>query len=284
MVVPNKGCVNSCRFCVSRMNKDEYPNMLNENLPFYDLYEKDYTRRLEFARDNGCNTVMLTGDSEPQQNRSFLQRFGTMNATLSSPFRWIEMQTTGTMIDAPYLRFLRNHVGVSTISVSISSFDDNENNEIIRTQEKHRIVLDDFCKEVKRYDFNLRLSVNLTDRFDQYAERPHSFFEKCKDLGADQVTLRILYGGDGQSEQAEWLKNHSICQEAGYALTQCVLHHGRALEQLEYGRIKYSILGMSTVIDNDCMSQTASDSYKYLILRPDCKLYSKWDDRGSLVF
>ena len=267
------------------MNKDTaYPNMLNENLPFYDLYEKDYIKRLEFARDNGCNTVVLTGDSEPQQNRNFLQRFGTMNASLPSPFRWIEMQTTGTMLDAPYLRFLRNHVGVSTISVSVSSFDDDRNNEIIQTQEKLKINLDELCKEIKRYDFNLRLSVNLTDEFDKYAESPQSFFEDCKKFGADQVTLRILYSDGGNSDQAEWTKNHSICSEGAYALIQYIIHHGRALEKLEYGRTKYSIFGMSTVIDDDCMSQDASNTYKYLILRPNCKLYSKWDDLGSLVF
>lgn len=62
IVVPNKRCVNSCDFCVSRMHGEDYPNMLDENLPFYDLYKRDYVRRLEFARDNGCNTVMLTGE------------------------------------------------------------------------------------------------------------------------------------------------------------------------------------------------------------------------------
>lgn len=41
---------------------------------------------------------------------------------------------------------------------------------------------------------------------------------------------------------------------------------------------------MSTVLDEDCMSEEAKESVKYLILRPNCKLYSKWDDKGSLVF
>lgn len=26
------------------------------------------------------------------------------------------------------------------------------------------------------------------------------------------------------------------------------------------------------------------ENYKYLILRPDCKLYSAWDDPASLIF
>lgn len=76
VVVPNPECVNHCRFCVSRMHKDEYKNQMDDNLPYFDLYVRDYIKRLEYARDNGCNTVMLTGSSEPQQNRKFLTYFG----------------------------------------------------------------------------------------------------------------------------------------------------------------------------------------------------------------
>lgn len=50
------------------------------------------------------------------------------------------------------------------------------------------------------------------------------------------------------------------------------------------------------LIDDDCMAKNGErrvfgeppmsrdESYKYLILRPDCKLYSQWDDKASLIF
>src|SRR5690554_7402007 len=117
IVVPNKNCINSCPFCVSKMHCGEYKNQMDENLPFYDLYLDDYLKRLEYARDNGTNTVMLTGNSEPQQNRKFLTIFGLMNKLMKNPFKNIEMQTTGILLDKNYLRFLRNHVGVNTISL-----------------------------------------------------------------------------------------------------------------------------------------------------------------------
>ena len=63
VVVPNKKCINDCQFCVSKMHTDQYKNQMDDNLPFFDLYLKDYLERLEFARHNGCNTVMLTGNS-----------------------------------------------------------------------------------------------------------------------------------------------------------------------------------------------------------------------------
>ena len=35
----------------------------------------------------------------------------------------------------------------------------------------------------------------------------------------------------------------------------------------------------------DCTAEeNTEENYKYLILRPDCKLYSAWDDPASLIF
>ena len=65
VVVPNQKCINNCAFCVSKMHTEDYTNQKEGNARFYDLYERDYVKRLEFARDNGCNTAALTGNSEP---------------------------------------------------------------------------------------------------------------------------------------------------------------------------------------------------------------------------
>lgn len=110
IVVPNKKCVNNCMFCVSKMHCETYKNQIDDNLPFFHLYMSDYIKRLEFARSNNCNTVMLTGCSEPQQNKKFLTYFGMFMKMMNNPFHWIEMQTTGTLLDENYLRFLREHV------------------------------------------------------------------------------------------------------------------------------------------------------------------------------
>ena len=74
---------------------------------------------------------MLTGNSEPQQNRKFLTYFGLFMQMMRDPFQWIEMQTTGVLLDDNYLRFLRNHVGVNLISLSVSAVEEENNREII---------------------------------------------------------------------------------------------------------------------------------------------------------
>ena len=60
------------------------------------------------------------------------------------------MQTTGAKIDERMLRFLRNHVRLTTISLSISSFDDDKNNEIIGTNINTRINLKELCGLIKK--------------------------------------------------------------------------------------------------------------------------------------
>lgn len=284
IVVPNNKCINNCKFCVSNMHKkDIYDNMWKPKNLYWDLYEKDFLERLEYARDNGCNTLMLTGDSEPQQNWEFLKTFGTLNKwALKNPFKNIEMQTTGVLLDNDYLYFLRHHVGVTTISLSISSFSSELNADYNGTKESLKVQIKELCKKIKKYKFNLRLSINLTDSFNLYIGE--DFFKIIEFFQADQVTFRVLYSTPEDLPQNKWIEDHRCKEEVVTNLKSYIKEKGKFLEVLEFGAKRYSVNGISTVLDQDCMSTEAKDSLKYLILRPDCKLYSKWDDKGSLIF
>lgn len=285
IVVPNKNCVNDCKFCVSKMHCDSYPNNIDENLPYFGLQVDNYMKRLAFARDNGCNTVMLTGTSEPQQNRKFLAYFGMMQRMLKNPFKWVEMQTTGVLLDHDYLVFLRNHVGVDLISLSVSSLNDQMNNGIIGTPANCHVHLRELCAKIKHLGFSLRLSLNLTEEFSQFDILPQSLFKKCKELGADQVTLRVLYSDDTDSEQSLWIRENAMPLHGVLKLQDYVLN-GKLLGVLPHGAKKYSVDGLCVVIDHDCMDkkEKTDENYKYLILQPDCHLYSAWDDPTSLIF
>ena len=294
VVVPNQTCVNRCPFCVSRMNADKvYRNQMDDNLPFFDLYLRDYLKRLEIARDNGCNTVMLTGNTEPQQNRKFLTYFGMFMQLMKNPFHWIEMQTTGVLLDQNYLRFLRNHVGVNLISLSLSSLDDAVNRGIIDSHAQAPDIRM-LCGEIKRYDFSLRLSLNLTKWYNgrifgnsnNVEDNVKAIFETCRFYGADQITLRVLYSSGTGTPQDQWISENRAYDETVEALRNYVTSNGTVLGVLPHGATKYSVGGLCVVIDEDCMdkSDKVDEDYKYLILQPDCKLYSQWDDPSSLIF
>ena len=255
---------------------------MDPNDPFFDLRLKDYLKRLEFCRDNGVNTVMLTGNAEPQQNRTFLTFFGMFNQMLRSPFENIEMQTTGTLLDRNYLRFLRNHVGVTTISLSVSSFFSAVNNNIIKPPKD--IDLIELTKLIKEYGFTLRLSLNLNKKLLGDDATAESIFSMAKDFLADQVTIRVLYSSIFNTPQDQWIKDNNVDPTLVRNINDFVQHCGIPIRILEYGQTLYDLNEMSVVVDNDCMNTDLKEEMKYMILREDCKLYSKWDSRASLIF
>ncbi|MBR3553036.1 MAG: radical SAM protein [Clostridia bacterium] len=285
--VPAKRCINDCVFCCSKMHTADYDDRFTD-VCSYSFYADDLRKRLAYARENGCNTCMLTGNNEPQQNREFLRVFSEINKHLPSPFLNIEMQTSGAFIDEEFLDFFKNSVGLTTVAVSVACLDDDEaNREMIRTKDM-RLCLASFCKAVKRRNMNLRICLNMNDGIlAHHAFTPRSVVDLCGALGADQITFRALWAPDADTPQGEWISRHVTGTTTGFieALKQDIKAHGRYLDTLEYGADRYDYEGFSVVVDEDSMSQEAQKTaVKYLILRPNGHLYSKWDSKASLIF
>lgn len=293
--VPGKRCINHCKFCVSCMHTDNYKNQMDENLPFYDLYFDDYVKRVIFAKENDANIMMITGDIEPLQNRHFLQTLALINRYVlpqrgCSAFNWIEIQTSAVGFDRPYARFLRNTVGVSVLSLSLSSLDSEKNAEIVGMPREMHVNIPEVCATAKEYDFTLRLSLNMSKEMlrsthgSSYMEMCQKIFSRAKDLGADQVTFRKFYT-DGDNEQSRWIKDNEVDEEFFQILRHYVKCGGRLIGKLPYGYDQYSVNGISVVIDEDCMNEgkTEKETSKYFVLRPDCKLYDGWN-KEDIIF
>ncbi len=117
-----------------------------------------------------------------------------------------------------------------------------------------------------------------------YKRQPEVVISECKDkFLADQITLRVLYT-QGITEESKWVKEHGMESGRLSVLREYIGYAGRSIGLPPNGAKKYSIKGMSVVLDSDCMSTELSEGIRYLILRPDCKLYSLWDDKASLIF
>ena len=285
--VPAKRCINDCLFCCSKMHTADYDDRFTAAVSYTD-YIEDMRKRLAYARENGCNTCMLTGNNEPQQNKDFLRIFSEVNRSLRQPFLNIEMQTTGAFIDPDFLDFFKSSVGVTTIAVSVACLDDDaKNREMIQTKDEG-LCLQDFCAEVKKRNINLRLCLNMNDEVLLHHDyTPASVIELCTALGADQITFRALWSPDDKTEQGEWISEHVTAVTIDFieALKADVKAHGKYLDTLEYGADRYDYHGFSVVVDEDSMSQEENkNAVKYLILRPNGHLYSKWDSQASLIF
>lgn len=296
IVVPGKNCINNCKFCVSRTHEDiVYEDKISEGIKisekessfkysFTAPSELRYRKALRYAKELGCTTVMLTGECEPQQNMPFLRRFLAVNSdSMNNLFNNIEIQTTGKGLTREKIFDLAER-GVNTFSISVSSFDDEENNRIIGNKDLHnQINLVNLCKNIKDAGCLLRLSLNLNDSF-YHIQDTSGLLRVCKQVyEADQVTLRKLYKSGKNCEQDKWIANHhNAYKDDDYF--QYIRMNGTPLETLPYGMTKYSLEGVGTVADNDCMAKNNVEDIRYLILRPDCHLYTRWDDPASIIF
>lgn len=274
VVVPTGNCVNKCKFCVSRQHREEYPVCEDEL-----LNECRWKNGLRYAASVGCNSMVLTGISEPQQNMNFIKKFLSYNFDLINPIHNVSIQTTGAGMTKDKIRDLA-HNGVSTLALSLNGACDAHHWEVSQMAEKMRVSVGDICENTKKYGMNLRISFNLSDYF---GCPPEVYFNIAEGLGADMVTFRKLYAS-GNSEEADWVREHSVSDEHLKAIRDYVLSNGTPICRLPYGHIKYGVHGISTVIDDDCMAKENIDEMKYLILRPNGHLYSRWDDKASLVF
>ncbi len=246
----------------------------------YDAPNQAYINRMRFVRECGCNTLMITGTAEPQQNMPFIYELLRENAKLPQPFYNIELQTTGSNIDEGMIEQLAK-LGLTTISFSISSFDLDRNRAIVHCPTIMPFNYYEVNKWAKKYNLITRASINLTDEFKEYAAT--EYFDWAIQNDFDQITFRVIYA-NGNSEQAQWCHNHSFPSEKYDLIVHYIKNHGVPIMKLPFGRIKYSVRGISTVVDDDCMAKDSLEDMKYAILRPNCHLYSRWDDKGSLIF
>jgi sulfatase maturation enzyme AslB (radical SAM superfamily) len=276
-------CINNCKFCCSNSHEQKYENCLN--LDNFTWGEKDYLTRLYAAKEKGVDTIILTGEIEPLQNKSFINKFVKLNNSMNNPFRNIELQTTGVFLNEENLEWLRNYVGVTTISLSVNDlFDDERNSEIIGIPNKLKFKISELASLIKKFRFNLRLSINMVAKpnFDYI-----NIFKKAKELNANQITIRRLWDNGTNSVEDNWIRENKVSDIEINNIINFIVDNGRKLHKLTSGAYVYTIDGMSTVVDLDCMDDQEKEDdeiIRYLILRENGRLYTHWDDDGSLWF
>ena len=90
------GCPNNCKFCVSHMHEEEGIPKLLKSAKKREELKQDVIDRLVWAKERGTDTLVLTGaSSEPAVQVAFLNYIKDINNSLPSPFRRIEIQTSG---------------------------------------------------------------------------------------------------------------------------------------------------------------------------------------------
>ncbi len=289
IVVPTKRCVNDCPFCVSKMHDNDYEN-------YFDNFQ--LKKRIKYAVNNGVNTAILTGTGEAFQNKIFLVNLYNLFKEMNHPFPNVELQTTGVFLNksddfidensGDVVKSYQNlnilkQLGVNTVSLSVFDiFDDENNMKMQGTPEHLHFKLHNIIALLKSKNFNVRLSINMSNIFDNI--NTSRIFRRLNILGVNQVTFRELYNSDLDRPEDRWVESNKCILSTIKHIKGFIEANGKPLYNLPYGPKVYSILGMSTVLDDDCMSKNNNETLKYVILRENGKLYCQWDDEGSLIF
>ena len=274
ILVPTHGCVNACKFCVSKISqlKDDYKDK-SEEVEF----TTNYFKKFEQVSKMGCEYAILTGTGEPIQNKPFLKMIGEFNRNIEKPFK-LEIQTSGVMLTDANLDFLKNEVGVYLISLSVSDiFDDKSNADIITIHPHLRFSIMDLCKRIKSKGFILRLSLNLDNVYNK--RTPEECIRRIQQLGVDQATFRVLWAGHDDNEISRWIKTNKVADRFIDDIEVYCMDNGKDLGGTYP---KFQLGNLTVVLDKDCMAETNPGDIRYLILRSDNHLYTKWDSKDSI--
>lgn len=279
-------CPNACKYCVSAMHEEDLWEIIKSKSDFED-YRRKYVDAMTFIKDRWTDTLILTWSlSDPIVNNWFLEFLGSVNDDLwDKKFRKMEIQTSWILIDDAKLDLLEE-IWIKTISISLSSLDSKENVEISWIKQKLAFNIPELTKKIKDRWFNLRLSFNLNKSYhEEFKNGVEWFFEKCESLWADQVIFRELYSS-GEWEIDDWIKENKFDDALLRKIKRYIVKNGRVLWRLPFWQLLYSVnWKISTLIDDNSMnSKWLTAVQKFSILRPDWKLYSHWDDKGSLIF
>ena len=271
-------CYNNCRFCVSQMHHENYGAQIisSTNIP------ESYMQRVQWCRDEGCNSLILTGTTEPQQNLSFIYNFLDCNSVLRTPFYNISIQTAGTNLHPTEIEKMASR-GINTFALSLSSFDDEHNWDVIQTPKQLRtMTTSQLIKAAQNAGMNVRICLNLTTEIKYHSIE--EVFAWANHYNIDQLTFRKIYTSEKNTNKDIWIQTHKFSDEDFKDIITYVKHIGKPVRRLPFGAMQYDVNGISTVIDDDCMAQRNIEEMRYAILRPNNHLYSSWNLRGSLIF
>ena len=131
----------------------------------------------------------------------------------------------------------------------------------------------DLIRLIKSKGFTLRLSIAMTNWFDDYFL--DEILSMLKDeWNPDQVSFKKLFGAEDLASK----KYDEFAQEFREN------PQNKKLEFLPLGVWKYDAGDIAIVWNDDCMVSIDQKNPRYFILQPNGKLYTRWNSKASLIF
>lgn len=262
------GCMNNCSFCVYNQHASKFTRLREVDKG---QWRVEIERRLRYAASR-VSAVMITSQGEPLLNMVYLRDVVGIINKVTPNLTHIELQTSGVGLTETKLDLLYE-LGIRVISLSVPALESSQIVEIMQVPDRYSYDPHELVDLIKSKGFILRLSIAMTSWFDDYS------FDEIMDMlqeiwKPDQVSFKKLYGADEVSS----LKYEEFLTEfkANPEFTR--------LELLSSSEWKYEAKGIAIVWNDNCMVQNGSEHPRYLILQPDGRLYTRWDNKASVIF
>jgi len=302
-------CNAHCPFCIARLTwkpgdvpPDDHPSVFKID-PMTGLSSRRLDVALGFAKYHHVDTVLITSTGEPTLSMAAIGQIAASVQRIGIPI--LELQTNGSnlleKIENPFttgdlvfggcLADVLSAVGINTVAISISSMDPIRNAQIMGLPISYN--WEEAAKAVVKAGMLCRISLNLLKN-EVVAESTHvkgwldEVVKVLCGLGVHQLTLRDLgkpehiVPGEKSEQVAKWIDQNALDEKGIDRIDSTIIGYGTRLRPLSYGGSVFDYNGVSVVMTG-CMSDTALDEVRSLILQADGHLYHSWNYRGSII-
>lgn len=276
LMVPGEECSTECIYCATRHYELCRSSCLSSNGGMYLLCKQDYSKRMAFARDLGCNSLFIGGDCDPHSHREFIEKVGILNYQLRHPFDLIEVSTSGKNLSRDYIYFLRSAVGVTNVSLMISAFHEGINSDLGGNDVKIFQLVNDLID----YKAMIELDIYLTSYFDIYQKAPGQLFQDAMNkFKAKRVSFNLIEAGEAHKKDV-WVSDNAARPETVTALCDYIKANGVMFEERDNGDRLFAVDGVVVIIKGP---RHKAHLGKDIVLRANGHLYGGWDKK-YLIF
>lgn len=279
VVCGTRACNANCPFCISKQTA-ACSDSVQLAHPEFDF--RRFDRAIHYVRTlpHAINTALITGRGEPTL---FWNHLLDITHFLFDANMLVELQTNGLVLSHKTDENLDKllHSGMTTICLSVCSFDNKVNSRIMGL---HSFHLQNLVKRLVNAGFSVRLTYLITNVEHPSPKSPGWFVEtvqQAKDMGALQITFRTIGHPDHtvNFEVAKWVReNADYVNYSGYFDSL-----GTRLRRLDWGGIIYDYNGMS-VCCAECITDNANLDEPRSYIFDGKHLRFSWQYPGAIIF
>jgi molybdenum cofactor biosynthesis enzyme MoaA len=282
IVAGSLACNAKCPYCVSKMT----PHQGGEIKPS-DVNWRNFDLGAKLSKEWGAATALITSKGESTLFPEQLTEY--MRGLKKHDFPMVELQTNGIkLMDNSYDKHLAKwyELGMTTISLSMTHYDDSKNNQIYQPEKKTDFNLEGLIEKLHDHGFSVRLSCIMFKDYIDSPEEVQNLIDFSKENEVEQLTVRSVERPSCSEnvEVSNWVDGHKLDDSVVSNVRDYLDEGGTRLRELVHGAVVYDYEGQNICLSNCLTSDAKDSSIRQLILFPDGHVRYDWQHKGAILF